>query len=271
MGELFRQAYRCLMLAEPAAKCAATIETAAALAAGELVLDPSFPVEDFERPGRPERPVLVAPAEVPARRLSEPAGRAALLHALAHIEFNAIDLAWDAVYRFRGLPPEYYADWARIAAEEAQHFQLLCGRLASYGHAYGDFPAHDGLWQVARQTRHDVLLRMALVPRVLEARGLDVTPGMIRRLRAAGDVDSAAALQVILTDEVGHVAAGSRWFRHLCDARGLDPETTFRALVAEHMPGRVRGPLHHAARLQAGFTARELQSLEQAPPGIGEE
>jgi uncharacterized ferritin-like protein (DUF455 family) len=195
-------------------------------------------------------------------------GRAALLHALAHIEYNAINLAWDAVYRFRNMPADYYADWVRVATEEATHFALLRERLNTLGCEYGDFPAHDGLWDMARRTAHDVLVRMALVPRALEARGLDVTPGMMARLRQAGDPESAHILQTILCDEIGHVAAGTRWFRYVCQQRHLDPLETFRRLLAEFLPGPVRRPLNREARRRAGFSRGELNLLQELSPEV---
>ena len=214
-------------------------------------------------PGRPEQPVLVAPRELRQRKLSTPVGRAILVHALAHIEFNAINLALDAVYRFRDMPAEFYGDWLRVAAEEAEHFGLLRERLRVLGHDYGDFPAHDGLWEMACKTADDVLVRMALVPRVLEARGLDVTPGMIERLREAGDEATVAILRIIFRDEIGHVEIGSRWFRHCCVQRGLDPVPTFRALLERHMPGRIKGPFAEQARGQAGFDREEMDLLRE--------
>lgn len=214
-------------------------------------------------PGRPEAPELVAPRELPPRHLRTVEGQAAFIHALTHIEFNAINLAWDAVYRFRDMPEAFYDDWVSVADDEARHFRLLSERLATLGFAYGDFPAHDGLWQMAQKTSHDLLLRMALVPRVLEARGLDVTPGMIERFRSAGDVDTAAVLELILREEVAHVAAGSRWFAYECERRGLVPETTYTTLLAEHIPGVVRGPFNKEARLAAGFSREELAALER--------
>jgi len=213
-------------------------------------------------PGRPVRPSLVHPSQVKARKLTSREGRASFLHALAHIEFNAINLAWDAVYRFRKMPAEFYADWIRVAEEEARHFDLLNQRLAEYGYEYGDFPAHDGLWHMARETAHDILVRMALVPRVLEARGLDVTPSMIARLKQNGDQASAAVLKTILRDEIGHVEAGTRWFFHVCRLRALDPLECFRGLLAEYAPGRIRGPFNVAAREQAGFVPAEMALLE---------
>lgn len=212
-------------------------------------------------PGRPARPELVDPRQLQRRSMSTPAGRAVLLHALAHIEFNAINLALDAVWRFAGMPDAFYADWLRVAAEEAYHFSLLAARLADYGHAYGDFPAHNGLWDMCERTRDDVLARMALVPRVLEARGLDVAPPIRARLKQAGDDESAAVLDVILRDEVGHVRIGNRWFRHLCDVRGLDPHAAWLALAEQHGAPKMRGPFNFEARRSAGFDDAELDTL----------
>ncbi|MEJ2644155.1 MAG: ferritin-like domain-containing protein [Gammaproteobacteria bacterium] len=262
-GSLFEGALSCLRLCEPLTKLNRTRELAEQWRAGRLSLEAAGPPVDIDAPGRPPRPRLVSPRALARRRLNSAGGRAALLHAIAHIEFNAINLAWDAVYRFRGMPERYYDDWVKVASEEAYHFALLRDRLQGMGFEYGDFDAHDGLWQMARRTAHDVLVRMALVPRVLEARGLDVTPGMMERLRAAGDDASADILEVILRDEVGHVAIGSHWFRHLCADRALDSRTTFRQLLEHYMPGRVKGPFHCEARLQAGFTPAELADLER--------
>src|SRR5690606_12188399 len=190
------------------------------------------------------------------------AGRAARLHALARIELNAVGLALDAVYRFRTLPPDYYGDWLRVAAEEAGHFTLLRAHLHGLGFDYGDFSAHDGLWEMARKTAHDPLVRMALVPRVLEARGLDVTPGLIAKLRGAGDTRAVEILELIRREEVGHVAIGNRWYAYLCAARGLEPLATFRRLLAEYGAPRLRPPFDFAARRRAGFTEPELAWLE---------
>ncbi len=213
-------------------------------------------------PGRPSSPKLVPPRQVPRRNLGTSEGRSAFVHAVAHIEFNAINLALDAAYRFRQMPIIFVGDWLRVAADEATHFQLLDERLKSMGNQYGDFPAHNGLWEMACKTNHDPLLRMALVPRVLEARGLDVTPGMIERLNAVGDTKTTAILDVILREEVEHVRIGSYWYVTLCHARGLDPESTFRELWHKYTPGHVRGPFNHEARLAAGFSHSELSCLE---------
>ncbi len=222
------------------------------------------------RAGIPERPELVSPKALPRRRsLHSRAGQFALLHALAHIEFNAINLALDAAYGFAGLPTAYYADWIRIAQEEAFHFGLLRGLLQARGGDYGDLPAHGGLWEMAEETMEDVLVRMALVPRLLEARGLDVTPGIRARLAAAHAVDAAVVLERIEADEVGHVATGSLWFRTICGQRNLDPETAFFSLLARHYRGRISVPLAREQRLKAGFSPAELEFLENRS-GTGE-
>ena len=191
------------------------------------------------------------------RNIGAPAGRIALLHALAHIELNAIDLAWDIIARFSGenLPREFFDDWVGVAAEEAEHFALLDARLRALGGAYGDLPAHDGLWEAAAATAYDLIARLAVVPLVLEARGLDVTPEMIRRLERAGDHDSATILERVYTDEIGHVAVGARWFLRLCRAGGLDPAETFRDRVRRYFVGALKPPFNHAARDAAGIPA----------------
>ena len=212
--------------------------------------------------GRPRAPKLVPPAQVPQRKLGTTEGRAALIHAISHIEFNAINLALDAAYRFVGLPSEYYAEWVRIAGEEALHFSLLVKRLNDLGFAYGDFDAHNGLWQMALDTAHDPLVRMALVPRVLEARGLDVTPDITRRLEGAGDHEAVRILGVIARDEVTHVEAGSRWFNYLCAQRRYEPESCFQWIVGRYMKQLPKGPFYREARLAAGFSEDELNWLE---------
>jgi uncharacterized ferritin-like protein (DUF455 family) len=233
-------------------------------ASGRLRHDVDAGLPDVRQPGRPGRPPLVEPARVPRRRLGSEAGRAAFVHAIAHIEFNAINLALDAVCRFRDMPPAYYQDWLTVAADEARHFSLLRDRLAELGHQYGDFPAHSGLWDMAERTADSCLARMALVPRVLEARGLDVTPGMITRLRQLGDSATVDVLEIILAEEIGHVATGSRWFHYCCNREGREPEATFLRLLDTRYSGMVRGPLNREARLAAGFTHSELAALQVA-------
>jgi len=214
-------------------------------------------------PGRPEKPALVDPHTLPRRGLGSQAGRIALLHSLAHIEFNAINLALDAVYRFRDMPLDYVTDWLRVASEEGQHFLMVCARLADFDAHYGDYNAHDGLWDMARRTEHDVLVRMALVPRILEARGLDVAPPMMEKLERHGDGASAAILQRIYTDEITHVAVGNRWFKHVCDDRQLDGCAVFKDLLQGKNSGYLKSPYNDAARLQAGFTAAEMAVIRE--------
>jgi uncharacterized ferritin-like protein (DUF455 family) len=216
------------------------------------------------RPARPDRPSLRSPKEMPKRRsFGSPAGRIALLHALAHIELNAIDLGWDIIARFSGeaLPRSFFDDWVGVAAEEALHFELLTRRLADYGARYGDLPAHYGLWESAEATAGDLLARLAVVPLVLEARGLDVTPEMLARLKRAGDSGSAAILQRIYHDEIGHVAAGARWFDRVCRARGLVPDEAFRECVRRCFKADLKPPFNREARSAAGFSAAYYEPL----------
>jgi uncharacterized ferritin-like protein (DUF455 family) len=221
------------------------------------------------RPARPVRPLLCPAKAMPRRRhFGSAGGRIALIHALAHIELNAIDLAWDMVARFRGLdlPREFHDDWAAVAAEEARHFEWLAARLADFGAQYGDLPAHDGLWEAAAATADDPIARLAVVPLVLEARGLDVTPPMAERLERAGDRQSAELLRRILADEIGHVAIGMRWFERLCRGRGLDPQTAFHAAVRRSFSGNLKPPFNREARAAAGFPAGYYEPLAAARP-----
>ncbi len=220
-------------------------------------------------PGRPARPELIDPAQLPQRSVHTPQGRAALIHAICHIEFNAINLALDAIWRFAGMPEAFYRDWLRVAVEEAQHFRLLHDHLRTHlGHAYGDFPAHDGLWAMCEKTSGDITARMALVPRTLEARGLDATPLIQNKLRQVGTPDALAAcdiLDIILRDEIGHVAIGNHWYGWLCARQGLEPVAHYRALVRQYGAPRLKGPFNTAARRQAGFSPAELAALAEAP------
>lgn len=217
---------------------------------------------NYDEPGRPQKPQLVAPRHLPKRSLHTEEGRAALLHSIAHIEFNAINLALDAVYRFRGLPRQYYGDWLRVAAEEAYHFQLINEFLKSIGYEYGDFSAHNGLWDMAMRTKDDVMVRMAIVPRVMEARGLDATPGIMEKFSAAGDEEVVKILQIIMRDEIGHVEIGTRWFNYCCDKQKLPRQQAFEDLMRQYVKGRPKIPLHRSARISAGFTEAELEFLE---------
>lgn len=260
--ELRQQVLRALCAADPRGKAA--LAGALQAQARQCAIAPAAPVPPAPLPGRPERPRLVHPARVPRRSPGTPEGLAALLHAIAHIEFNAINLALDAAWRFEGLPAMFHHDWVRVAAEEAHHFTLLADHLESLGHAYGDFEAHDGLWAMCEKTAGDVVARMALVPRTLEARGLDATPQIQAKLRQVGTPAARRAveiLDVILRDEVGHVAIGNRWYRWLCEREGLDPVAHYAVLVERHAAPRLHPPFNEEARLRAGFSEAELALL----------
>ncbi|HLI22053.1 MAG TPA: ferritin-like domain-containing protein [Stellaceae bacterium] len=251
-----------LAAASPAEKIALSHRFAAAWRDGAI--DEIGTARPSERPARPAKPELKHPHEMPKRRgAGSLANRIALLHAIAHIELNAIDLAWDLIARFATpeLPRAFYDDWITVADQEATHHALLAERLAALGAAYGDLPAHDGLWQAAQATAHDLLARLAIVPLVLEARGLDVTPDMIEKLRRQGDAASVAVLEMIYRDEVGHVAAGQRWFRWDCARRGLDPVAAYRDLVRRYHGGGLKPPFNRAAREQAGFAAAFYENV----------
>ncbi len=263
MAELYRAVEAAILSREPAAKCAATRRIDAAWRAGEFTLDPGAPILAIDDPGRPPLPELVDPRRLERRSSATPEGRIRLLHAFAHIEFNAINIALDAVYRFRDLPRAFIGDWLGVARDEAHHFGLLATELDRRGSHYGACSAHAGLWDMVCRTRGSALERMALVPRVLEARGLDVTPGMIAKFRQAGDDAAVEILEIIYRDEIGHVRIGDRWYRHCCAERGVDPHSTFRELIAIYLDGTLRGPFNRAARLEAGFTPAELDFLER--------
>lgn len=257
---------QCLKECEPAVKVALTQALWAAWQEGGVNPGEAEPRRTIATPGRPAKPLLVSPMQVPRRRLGSRDGHAAMIHAITHIEFNAINLALDAAHRFADMPIAYYADWLRVAAEEAHHFALLNKHLASLGYCYGDFDAHAGLWEMAQKTTHDPLLRMALVPRVLEARGLDATPAITQKLQQIGDTRAVEILDIIAHDEIGHVAVGSRWFAHLCEQRGLDPAATFRGLLREYDIPPPRLPINIEARRQGGFSEEELVWL--STPGV---
>lgn len=271
MSELYQKAGICLKEAEIARKLALVDALGEDWRSGRLprpeVLPEVSVADDVLEAGRPEKPGLVPPKEVPRRRLGTVQGQAAMIHAIAHIEFNAINLALDAVYRFRGLPEDYYSDWIQVAVEEVYHFRLIQQRLAKLGYTYGDFPAHAGLWELAQKTAHDPLLRMALVPRFMEARGLDVSPGISAKFAGIGDQETVALLKIILEEEVGHVAAGTRWFQYLCGKRGLEPEQAYFQILKQSISAQVVCPLHLDARRQAGFSESELAELQKMCAG----
>ena len=220
-------------------------------------------IQPPDRPGRPEKPVLLPPSQVPKRTLISEKGRKALVHAIAHIELNAIDLALDIIIRFAGeqIPRSFFDGWVTVAREEAKHFALLQKRLADYGLSYGDLPAHDGLWEAAGETGRDIGARLAIVPLVLEARGLDVTPPLIAKLRSVGDDATAEIFEVIYEDEKGHVAVGAKWFRFFCHKQGIDPAETFQALVRKHFRGSLKPPFNDRARSSNGLTPLFYRSL----------
>ena len=259
---MFEEVRKCLLATDVEQKLTLTKRTATAWQSGNFDADAFGEPVPVEVPGRPERPELVRSNKVPRRGFGTVAGRAVMMHAIAHIEFNAINLALDAVQRFPDMPEAYYADWLRVADEEAYHFKLVRAHMRYLGADYGDFPAHNGLWEMAAKTEDNVLARMALVPRVLEARGLDVTPGIQEKLHQAGDDKAVSILDIILRDEIGHVEIGSRWFRYLCEQRGLDPEPVFSELLHRHFPKGQFGPFNLEARRQAGFSPQEIASLE---------
>ena len=233
-----------------------------------LALDLGWPVgaddplfTPLTGPGRSAKPELVPHTQLKAKSMATPEGRAMLVHSIAHIELNAIDLALDVVWRFAGMPEAFYTDWVRIAQEEAKHFSLLRQHLLDLGFDYGDFPAHNTLWDMAERTQGDILARIGIVPRTMEARGLDASPGVKNKLVSVGDHKAGEILDIILEEEIGHVAAGNRWYRHLCAERGLDPVNTYAELIAQYDAPKLRPPFNMAARRLAGFEEAELAAM----------
>ncbi|MCB5191719.1 ferritin-like domain-containing protein [Methylobacillus arboreus] len=262
--ELRQAALVLLCISDPDEKANGVAVLREAWLAGEADIAPQLHLESVQAiPGRPVKPELVSPLLLEKRSMRTAEGRAALIHALAHIEFNAINLALDAVWRFAGMPAEYYADWLKIAAEEALHFGLLHEHLQSLGYRYGDFTGHDSLWEMVAKTSDDVLARMALVPRTLEARGLDASPPLRAKLAQAGDLHAAAILDILLRDEIGHVAIGNRWYGWLCEQRGLEPIATYALLTEQYAAPKLRGPFNFPARKAAGFSEAELALLAE--------
>jgi uncharacterized ferritin-like protein (DUF455 family) len=257
--ELRANALQCLLETDPSVKTELVAAMASAYLAGDLEVDDGAVLHDSGSiPGRPARPALVPPRLVGRRSMVTLEGRAMLVHALAHIEFNAVNLALDALWRFPDMPAEYYVDWLRVSKEEALHFSMLAAHLQVLGYQYGDFPAHDSLWEMVEKTRGDIVARMALVPRTLEARGLDAIPPLRAKVAQAGDMAAAKILDRILQDEIGHVEIGNRWYRYLCEQRGLEPRTTYDELAARYQAPALKGPFNIEARRLAGFTEAEL-------------
>jgi uncharacterized ferritin-like protein (DUF455 family) len=257
MTDIRREALDILLERDPAIKAARARELPLSGPWGEdRHFDPPPGI-----PGRPDRPQLVAPSDLKQRSVATIEGRAALIHALCHIELNAIDLALDIVWRFSDLPAAFYRDWIGVAREEALHFQLLHAHLRSMAFDYGDFPAHNGLWEMADKTRHDLLARLALVPRTLEARGLDASPAVKKKLVRCGDLRAGEIIDIILRDEIGHVRIGNHWYRHVCRERGLDPVAGYADLAARYGAPVLRGPFNIEARKAAGFDDEEIAAL----------
>ena len=270
-SNLFDELLRIILLKDPAKKCSATraLQNSGSHSYTHLIhLFPQAPAETpvskaiaITEAGLPDRLELVPPRQLKKRSIQQQRGRNVLMHAIAHIEFNAINLALDAAYRFRNQPDAYYSDWIDVAADEARHFLLIQDYLNRHGCDYGDYPAHNGLWDMAVRTQDDVVARMALVPRVLEARGLDVTPQIIKRLTRAEDHDAVGILRTIYNDEIEHVKIGSRWFNYQCEQQQLEPRTTFLEMIKLHLHGDLKGPFNFEARLLAGFDDQELDYL----------
>lgn len=266
VNTLRRQALVPLLTRDASFKAALTlaIQNAGVVGADEELVEPPG------IPGRPDRPDLVAHITLKQRSVKSLEGRAALIHALAHIELNAIDLALDVVWRFHGMPDSFYAQWLMVAKEEAGHFSLLRDHLQAMGYEYGSFQAHNALWEMAEKTKSDPLARIALVPRTLEARGLDASPAVKAKLLAAGDARGGEIIDIILRDEIGHVAVGNYWYRWLCDQRGVDHGTTYEKLAEQYGAPHPRGPFNLDARRQAGFDEFELLRLvERSAQGRG--
>ena len=257
MANFFEQILSILLEKNVAKKCQKTAQ----LKIENFNFEP-YPIKKIETAGVPEKPKLVRFQKVP-KRTNDDKGLIHTIHAIAHIEFNAINLALDALYRFQNMPKKYYQDWLKVAQEETKHFLLVQEYLQELGYQYGDFDAHNGLWLMTTRTDHDVMVRMALVPRVLEARGLDVTPSIKKKFIDSPYQKMIAILDVIFEDEIGHVGIGSYWFKKICEERGLDSEDVFKQLIKEYMGEKLRAPFNFEARTEAGFSQRELDFLKR--------
>jgi uncharacterized ferritin-like protein (DUF455 family) len=263
MNKLFEIAEACLHHPSIDEKLALTHHAKHLLDTNQLDFHPIQTVQAINQVKFPERPILQAPRHMPKRNLKTKEGVIAFFHAIAHVECMAIYLAWDLLYRFRGLPTQFYQDWLVVADEEAQHFELLRQHLRTYKVEYVDMPAHGGLWEHAVETADDVLARLAMVPRCMEARGLDVTPAIIAKFEARGDEAGVAILNRILTDEIGHVERGSYWFNWVCQQGGLEPQGHFQSLISQYYRGgKPKGPFNRELRKVAGFSDSELDWLE---------
>ncbi len=261
MEELFYLAHQCLVESNLDNKLLLSSDAAKKILDGDINIVPCSIDVELIKPGRPEKPVLITPKDVPRRNIQTNEGRSAMVHSFAHIEFNAINLVWDLICRFQDMPDEFYIDWTRVAAEETKHFKLLRENLNGMGYDYGDFPAHDGLWTIAKQTEHDLLLRLAVVPRMMEARGLDVTPNLIERFRQIKDDKTVSILELILEEEIGHVLVGTKWYRYMCAQLDMEPEDKFKQIINDFFPSAKTKKINSKARLKAGFSQAELDYL----------
>lgn len=265
--ELRQSALNWLVSTNPQQKVNGVTQLQKAFASKQVTIDPLAKADKLQTasklviPGRPDKPELVSPLAVKKRSMRSPEGRASLIHALAHIEFNAINLALDAIWRFENMPDQYYIDWLKVAAEEAYHFSLVSDHLNTLGYEYGSFPGHNALWEMVERTQEDVLARMALVPRTMEARGLDASPPLRNKLAQAGDLKAAEIIDIILRDEIGHVAIGNHWFNWLCEQRELEPIPAFERLCQQYNAPKLRPPFNMDARRKAGFSEEELSLL----------
>ena len=268
MKNLYQEAKNCFLTDDPDEKLELSLEIAGAWNSDllewkegdSLLNDPPL---QLKQPGHPDKPVLVEVSKLKNRGFKSVQQRASLIHALAHIELTAVNLSWDSIYRYRHLPKEYYDDWVQTAKEETQHFYLLRQSLRDMGYDYGDFPAHNELWQMAVTTADDLMARMAIVHRVLEARALDVVPFSVEKFRSIGDSKTADSLVIIANDEIGHVNSGTRWFRYRCEQEQVDPDKMFFTLIKKYLKSTPRGPFNREARIKAGFSLAEMQELER--------
>lgn len=261
MDNLFDLAYQCLVESDLDKKINLSINASKQILNNKVNFEVDSEKNESILPGRPEKPVLIKPKDVPRRNIQTTEGRAAMIHSFAHIEFNAINLAWDLIFRFQTMPKEFYIDWCTVAKEETKHFKLLRENLQGLGYDYGDFPAHDGLWTIAEKTAHDILLRLAVVPRIMEARGLDVTPNLIERFRHIHDDKTVSQLELILKEEIGHVKLGTKWYHYICQQRNFNAEKKFKDIVKDFLPTARTKRINNKARLKAGFSEAELNYL----------
>ena len=262
MNNIFTLAEKVLLSPSIEQKLSLTADAFALLESGSLDFTNNDQLLSIDQVCFPDKPELIPPQKMPRRRLGTDKGRCAFIHAIAHIEFNAIHLAWDMLYRFRGLPEQFYIDWLIVAHDECRHFLMLNNHLQTLDCTYGDLPSHDSLWVMAVRTETDLLARLSLVPRYLEARGLDVTPAMLKKLHNVNDTETAKILDIILEEEVSHVEFGSKWLNYVCEQQNLSPVDVFFEKVKIYMKGQIRGPFNRELRLRAGFTEQELDQLE---------